>query len=142
MNKAMQKVVNLPTLEKAGPKRAAKKLNKRDTKAAEKEKEEKEEEEVQAKVQIKQDENQSEVPLTINFNKFLFIEKRQFLLDFARVKLSKINKSDLESVYSDSLEYKVLKTMVEVNEGNQWSDPNLVSSSKFTLAQIFSACSS
>ena len=32
--------------------------------------------------------------------------------------------------------------MVEVNEGNQWSDPNLLSTSKFTLAQIFSACSS
>lgn len=48
----------------------------------------------------------------------------------------------MESVYSDSLEYKVLKSMVEVNEGNQWSDPNLASTSKFTLAQIYNACQS
>lgn len=38
------------------------------------------------------DDNQleSEVPLTINFNKVLLEEKKVFLLNFARVKLSKI----------------------------------------------------
>ena len=41
-----------------------------------------------------------DVPLTINYNKFLLEEKKQSILDFARIKLN------------DGDEFKVLKTMM------------------------------
>lgn len=61
-----------------------------------------------------------DVPLAVNFDRFLESEKKQFVLDFAKVKLSKVNVAgridEFEACFSDSLEYKVFEAMVEVCE--------------------------
>lgn len=69
----------------------------------------------------------SEVPLIVNLNKVLLEEKKRFILNFAKVKLSKNNKGTSKWVYSKSLEFRVFKAIIDVCEGNQWSDSTLAS---------------
>ena len=61
-----------------------------------------------------------DVPLAVNFDRFLESEKKQFVLDFAKVKLSRVNiggrVNSSEACFSESLEYKVFEAMVEVCE--------------------------
>ena len=79
-------------------------------------------------------------PLQINYNKLIHIEKKQFVLDFEKVKLSKVNPKNQFSCYSESTEFEVFKAIVEVCEGDQWSLVNLESGRKFSVEEIYIAC--
>lgn len=56
------------------------------------------------------------------------------------MKLSKVNPKNQFSCYSKSTEFDVFNAIVEICEGNQWSDINLESGKKFSVEDIYIAC--
>lgn len=62
------------------------------------------------KAKIKEEKINTELPLVINYNRLFFEDKRQIILDFARIKLGKFKPGEVK--YSDSARYKLFKAIV------------------------------
>lgn len=88
-----------------------------------------------------------DVPLTINFDRFIDHEKKQFVLDFAKVKLSRVNAAarldgdDPAACFSDSIDYKVFQAIVDVCEtGTRLTNVDTLRDKRYTVNEILVAC--
>lgn len=91
----------------------------------------------QAKAESKE-KSEDSVPLIINYDKFLFEEKRQIVLDFARIRLCKfINDGHL----GDTDEYKMFEAVVQHCDVNvTCSKDKFMNATKFSYKEISVAC--
>lgn len=77
------------------------------------------------------------MPLIINFDKFLFEEKKQMVLQFARIRLCKFNNDGI----ADSPEYLMFKAIVENCDSNvTCTKNNFHNVGKFAFPEILIAC--
>jgi len=81
------------------------------------------------------------VPLVINYSKLLFEDKKQMVLDFARIKLSAFKTGD--AGVSDSQRFLVLQAIIEVCDSNVTCNKNsFINVGKFSFKEISVACES